>query len=57
MSYEVITTRKVEKAIIQLPEDIYERMNAAIDGLANDPRPPGCKKLSGRDGYRIRIGD
>jgi mRNA interferase RelE/StbE len=25
--------------------------------LANDPRPPGCKKLKGRDGYRIRVGD
>jgi mRNA interferase RelE/StbE len=25
--------------------------------LENDPRPPGCKKLKGRDAYRIRIGD
>jgi mRNA interferase RelE/StbE len=25
--------------------------------LANDPRPAGCKKLKGRDGYRIRVGD
>lgn len=57
MSYEVFTTRKVEKAIIQLPEDVYERLSDAIDELANDPRPPGCKKLSGRDGYRIRVGD
>ena len=24
--------------------------------LANDPRPPGCKKLSGHDKYRIRQG-
>jgi len=22
-----------------------------------DPRPPGCKKLKGRDAYRIRIDD
>lgn len=57
MSYEVFTTRKAEKAIIQLPEDVYERMNAAIDERAGDPRPPGCTRLSGRDGCRIRVGD
>ena len=25
--------------------------------LEQDPRPLGCKKLKGRDAYRIRIGD
>ena len=25
--------------------------------LEVDPRPHGCKKLKGRDAYRIRIGD
>ena len=25
--------------------------------LELDPRPSGCKKLKGRDAYRIRIGD
>jgi mRNA interferase RelE/StbE len=25
--------------------------------LEQDPRPPGCKKLKGRDAWRIRIGD
>jgi mRNA interferase RelE/StbE len=25
--------------------------------LADDPRPKGCKKLKGRDGYRIRTGN
>ncbi len=25
--------------------------------LAFDPRPSGCKKLKGRNAYRIRIGD
>ena len=26
----------------------------AIRSLAEDPRPPGCRKLSGKDKYRIR---
>jgi mRNA interferase RelE/StbE len=30
----------------------------AIRSLADDPRPPGCKRLSGHDAlYRIRVGD
>jgi mRNA interferase RelE/StbE len=34
-----------------------ERVRAAIDGLADEPRPVGCAKLAGRDDYRIRVGD
>lgn len=30
---------------------------SAIANLAEDPRPNGCKKLRGREGYRIRIGN
>ncbi len=30
---------------------------AAIRTLADDPRPPGSRKLAGRDSYRIRAGD
>jgi mRNA interferase RelE/StbE len=57
VNYEVFTTGKVEKAMARLPEDAYQRMNDAIDALADDPRPPGCEKLSGREGYRIRVGE
>jgi mRNA interferase RelE/StbE len=52
VSYGIFATGKVEKAIARLPEDNYQRMNDAIDAL----RPPGCEKLSGREGYRIRVG-
>jgi mRNA interferase RelE/StbE len=31
-------------------------MAAAIDTLANDPRPTRATTLAGRDGYRIRVG-
>jgi mRNA interferase RelE/StbE len=27
-----------------------------IEALADDPRPPGAGKLSGRDRYRLRVG-
>ena len=29
----------------------------AIAGLADNPRPPGVKKLTDREGYRVRVGD
>ena len=57
MSHDVFTTGKVEKAIAGLPEDAYQRMSDAIDALADNPRPPGCEKLSGREGYRIRVSE
>ena len=32
------------------------RVVARIQSLADDPRPPGCEKLSGQDRYRVRQG-
>ncbi|MGQ9778593.1 MAG: type II toxin-antitoxin system RelE family toxin [Bacillota bacterium] len=29
---------------------------SAIRSLANNPRPVGCKKLSGRPAWRLRVG-
>lgn len=37
---------------------IRVRMVERIRALGEDPRPPGCEKLSGsKDRYRIRLGD
>jgi mRNA interferase RelE/StbE len=41
----------------RLHNPLRDRVAGAIDGLANDPRPPGTAKLVGRDDYRIRVGD
>ena len=32
------------------------RIVARISALADNPRPPGCRKLSGSERYRIRQG-
>ena len=32
------------------------RVVTKIQRLTDDPRPPGCRKLSGGDRYRIRVG-
>jgi mRNA interferase RelE/StbE len=35
-----------------------QRLVARIEGLAANPRPPGCEKLAGySDRYRVRQGD
>ena len=38
------------------PKKDRQRLVDRISKLSNNPRPPGCEKLSGQDKYRIRQG-
>lgn len=56
--YTVEVARRAVKSIAKLPRPEQQRVRAAIDLLADEPRPPGCTKLAGEDSvYRVRIGD
>jgi mRNA interferase RelE/StbE len=57
MSYRVSLLRRAQKELADLPEEAYVRVRDAAQALAEEPRPSGCKKLKGREGWRIRIGD
>lgn len=57
MRYRVEISRRAAKVVTSLEKPLRRRVLAAIDGLADDPRPDGCKKLVGQDGWRIRVGD
>jgi mRNA interferase RelE/StbE len=59
MSYQVEIERRALKAISKLPAPDRLRIAAAIDSLADDPRPPGCQQVqAGPNGtFRIRVGD
>ena len=57
MSYSIQILRRAQKELAQLPKGEYERIKGAVQNLANDPRPAGCKKLTAREGWRIRVGD
>jgi mRNA interferase RelE/StbE len=57
MSYKVLIRRGAQKELARLPDAAYERVKNAIRRLAEEPRPRGCRKLSGRNGWRIRAGD
>jgi mRNA interferase RelE/StbE len=57
MAYTVGILRRAQKELAQLPAEVYPRVRDGIRALAHDPRPPGCRKLTARDGWRISIGD
>ncbi len=56
MSYAVFILRRAQSELAALPQETYQRMKAAISGLTEEARPQGCKKLTGREGWRIRVG-
>jgi mRNA interferase RelE/StbE len=56
--YRVLLERTAEKDLASLSSEIHDRVIAAIQALANNPRPHGCRKLAGRkNDWRIRVGD
>lgn len=56
MTYQILIERSAAKSLARITPPHRERLTEAIRALANDPRPPGAKKLSGRDAWRIRVG-
>ena len=55
-SYELVFRKSVAKDLRQIPNEDVARVLERIRALAEDPRPPGCEKLSGLERYRIRQG-
>ena len=56
MSCAVSLLRRAQRELARLPASDYERVRDTIGGLGQDPRPSGCLRLTGRDGWRIRVG-
>lgn len=56
--YRILLERAAEKDLSRLSAQVHDRVIAAIQALANNPRPPGCRKLAGsKNDWRIRVGD
>jgi len=53
-SYKIIVKESVAKDLKSIPKKDVQRILSAIEKLADDPRPPQSKKLSGQERYRIR---
>ena len=57
MRYEVRILQVAEREMDKLPSTVHSRISRRLLSLEDNPRPRGTKKLSGRDEYRLRIGD
>jgi mRNA interferase RelE/StbE len=56
VNYAVEILRSAGKQLAAIDRQDQPRIFAAIRALAGNPRPPGCKKLTGRSAWRIRVG-
>ncbi len=57
MTYKVELETRARREYRDLPTQAREQVSDAIDDLQVDPRPSGCKKLVGGNGFRVRTGD
>ena len=55
--YKVEINKKARKSLDKLSDFVVAPVLDAINDLAENPRPQGYKKLKGRKGYRIRVGN
>jgi mRNA interferase RelE/StbE len=49
--------RKTRRQLNHINEPDFSRVADAILGLEDNPCPPGCRKLRGLEGWRIRVGN
>ena len=57
MAYTLSFSKQALKELEKINDPFYTSIKQAVINLAKDPRPNGYKKLKGRDGYRIRVGN
>ncbi|MBI2082990.1 MAG: type II toxin-antitoxin system RelE/ParE family toxin [Deltaproteobacteria bacterium] len=57
MSFRVELESRARREFLELPKEVQKRFTDVIDDLQSNPRPPGAKRLTGLEGYRIRKGD
>lgn len=55
-AYKVYFRTSVEKDFVVIPKNDLKKILQRVRTLSDDPRPPGCEKLTGQDRYRIRQG-
>ena len=55
--YQLVIDRYAQKQLGKIPPPHFNRLIKAINDLAVNLRLRGYKKLTGRSGYRIRVGD
>ena len=54
--YRVFFKKSVQKELSTIPKEDLKRILSRIQSLEEEPRPPGCEKLTGQERYRLRQG-
>ena len=54
--YKIVFKKSVAKDLKKIPKKDVSKILKVIRSLADAPRPPQVKKLSGQDRYRMRQG-
>jgi mRNA interferase RelE/StbE len=57
VSYSVHVKKSAEKELRGIPKSDLQKTIHRIQSLVQNPRPPGCEKLSNTEKYRIRERD
>ena len=56
MPYQVGIDPHALRQLGALPRNVQSAIRAAIQQLAQNPRPPGCLRMGERPGWRVRGG-
>ena len=54
--YKILFKKSVWKDFESIPKNDLKKILKGIELLGENPRPPGCQKLSGQERYRLRQG-
>ena len=56
--YQIEYSKQSIRVLMRMPTNTAMLIRSRIETVAQDPfAAPGVKKLVGRDGYRLRVGD
>lgn len=55
--YKLYLLPSAQRDCNKLPKEILRQVKNKVQPLENNPCPPGCVKLTGEEGYRLRSGD
>lgn len=55
-AYKLLFRKSVARELRSVPQKDLTRILAKIEGLAENPRPVGCEKLTEQERFRIRQG-
>ena len=56
-SYKILIKKSAAGELAKIPRKDLEKIVRRVRDMEQDPRPSGCRKLSGKDKYRLRQGD